>query len=317
MRNDFNKPNKYIDRNFYLANNYHRLKGNVIANAEDVERFLKETNCLHDADLIGIDYRPHIRSNCNLTSFSSDGSYLILRYFVTSLSDLSVVELKFDKVWQWQIKWQINQGEALMCNITTGGKTITFSDSCGTEVAAQSMMWEIVDRPGLRLQRGGTKDAVWYTAPFLAYPNDPEAAGDLADILFEISQSVTNANIYYTRGVAMSPPDDNTAFKTDYVHSFLSEDTIFADENSSFCWYYLPTRDDLKNIIESHDVYYEQNYIFAICDDDGFAYTAEIVEWGIFNLVICSNRGDLQKTHFFNHKYHLNPYTGYGLEELA
>ena len=57
--------------------------------------------------------------------------------------------------------------------------------------------------------------------------------------------------------------------------------------------------------------------IIAIFDDTGIVFTVEMIEWGHFNMVICSPRGRLPIDGFCGGKYYVEPYSGGGMEELS
>lgn len=302
-----------MNNNFYITHSSPVIS-NRIARKEDEVRFIEETNGLHDAYLIGVDYHPHIRTNCDLTTMSSEGSYLTLRYLVTSLSDLCIVDLKFEGV----MNWKISAGEITGYSLSYHGIFIDFSDlrADGTKLTALAVYWEIVDRPGLRLQRGGTKNSVWYILPHLQCSQVSEIGEDLTKVLLEISKSVENARFYYTDGISQTNLK-NSAFTTDRLHSFRFDEVLLAGEDEAFCWYSLHSEDDICEIFSSHSDSLETlSYMVAICDDNGIAFTAELIKRQSYNLIICSNRGDLSGTSFMN-KYYLDPHTGYGLEELS
>jgi len=286
---------------------------------EDVRRLIDETNGLHDAYLLSADYRTHVRSNHRITASSCEGESLVLRYQVTSMHDLPVVELTFLGVSEWKTP----NGELLCISVSFDTDFVTFSgDSViseipPTHVTARKMYWRIVDRPGLRLQRGGTKDAVWYVIPGLWLPMH-ENSEDYTQIIEELASAVENAELYHTDYRVQSLPCDDAAFTTDHIHSFRSEETVYAGDTTAFCWYPLPNREALKKAVETldHGTLRNGNMI-AVCDGDGVVFTVELIESGSFNMVICSRRGEIPKNSFCRGKYHTEPYSGGGMEELS
>jgi len=286
---------------------------------EDVRRLIDETNDMHDAYLLSIHYRTHVRANHHVTASYCEGESLVLRYLVTSLLDLPIVELTFLGVSEWKAP------DGVLFGIQTSFDTsfVTFfadsetPENAPTRVISRKMYWRIVDRPGLHLQRGGTRDAVWYVIPGLWLPMN-ENLEDYTQIVEELASTVEGAKLYHTDYRVQPLPCDDAAFTTDHIHSFRSEETVFAGEGSVFCWYELQGREDLKKCIETldHGTSLNGNMI-AVCDDDGVVFTVELIESGYFNMVICSSRGILQ-THFFGGgKYHAEPYSGGGREELS
>jgi len=179
------------------------------------------------------------------------------------------------------------------------------------------MYWRIIDRPGLRLQRGGTKNAVWYVIPGLGLPTH-ENSEEYTQIIKELASAVESAKLYHTDCHEKSLPCDDAAFTTDHVHSFRSEDTVYAEEGKVFCWYELHDRENLEKAIETldHGTPLNGNMI-AVCDVGGIVFTVEMIEAEYFNMVICSRRGNLQEYSFCNGKYLVWPYSGGGMEEMS
>jgi len=70
---------------------------------EDVHRFRNETNDMHDACLLSVEYHTHVRANHNSVTRSCEGESLVLRYQVTSLLDLPIVELTFLNISEWKV----------------------------------------------------------------------------------------------------------------------------------------------------------------------------------------------------------------------
>ena len=286
---------------------------------EDVRRLIDETNDMHDAYLLSIHYRTHVRANHHVTASYCEGESLVLRYLVTSLLDLPIVELTFLGVSEWKAP------DGVLFGIQTSFDTsfVTFfadsetPENAPTRVISRKMYWRIVDRPGLHLQRGGTRDAVWYVIPGLWLPMN-ENLEDYTQIVEELASTVEGAKLYHTNYRVQSLPCDDAAFTTDHIHSFRSEETVFAGEGSVFCWYELQGREDLKKCIETldHGTSLNGNMI-AICDGESIVFTVELIESGSFNMVICSRRGKIQKNIFCSGKYHTEPYSGGGREELS
>lgn len=282
---------------------------------EDVRRFLDETNGMHDAYLLSADYRTHVRANHHTVVCSTVGESLVLRYQVTSLCDLPIVELTFLDISEWNTP-----------NTELFGLTVSFDGSCvtcfggvtyetaSTRVKARKLYWRIVDRPNL--QRGGTKDAVWYVIPGLWLPMN-ERLEDYTRIVEELAETVPHAKLYYTEASRFLPCDD-AAFTTDHIHSFRSPSTVHTMDGTAFCWYALPDRDALKDAVSrlDHGNPLSGNMI-ALCDDDGTVFTVELIERGYFNMVICSRRGRIPRDSFCGGKFYTEPYSGGGMEELS
>ena len=66
-----------------------------LSTPEDFKEFLSQTNGMHDAYLLSADYRAHVRANPFEVVASAEGESLVLRYQVTSMLDLPIVELTF------------------------------------------------------------------------------------------------------------------------------------------------------------------------------------------------------------------------------
>ena len=73
-----------------------------LSTPEDVKEFLSQTNGMHDAYLLSADYRAHVRANPFEVVASAEGESLVLRYQVTSMLDLPIVELTFLNVAEWK-----------------------------------------------------------------------------------------------------------------------------------------------------------------------------------------------------------------------
>ena len=169
------------------------------------------------------------------------------------------------------------------------------------------MYWRIVDRPGDHLQRGGTEDAVWYVIPGLWLPFE-----GYAQIIEELAATVPGAKLYHT-GSPKPLPCDDAAFTTDHIHSFRAEEATYAENGKAFCWYELSDNESLKEAVSMLD----DGMIISIFDNNGVVFTVEMFEWGSFNMVICSRRGIIPRDGFCRGKYHAEPYSGGGMEELS
>jgi hypothetical protein len=277
-----------------------------VETSEDVSRLINETNGMHDAYLLSADYRAYVRANNHAVVASTEGESLVLRYQVTSLPDLPVVELTFLNV----AEWKVPSSELFSISVSFDAPFVTFFDGNTPEnatfrVKARKLYWRIVDRPNL--QRGGTKDAVWYVIPGLWLPLE-----GYAPIIEELAATVPNAKIYHTDSPKPLPCGD-AAFTTDHIHSFRSEEATYTEDGKAFCWYALKDGEALKEAVSMLD----DGKIIAIFDDTGIVFTVEMIEWGHFNMVICSPRGRLPIDGFCGGKYYVEPYSGGGMEELS
>lgn len=279
-----------------------------LSTPEDVKEFLSQTNGMHDAYLLSADYRAHVRANPFEVVASAEGESLVLRYQVTSMLDLPIVELTFLNVTEWKAP----NGELFGSMISFEEPFVTFYDgntpeNAATCVKARRLFWRIIDRPGNHLQRGGTEDAVWYVIPGLWLPFER-----YAQIIEELAAIVPNAKLYHT-GKPKPIPCTDAAFTTDHVNSFRSEKATYAEDGKAFCWYELSDSKALKEAVSRLD----DDKIIAIFDDTGIVFTVEMIEWGSFNMVICSRRGYLAADGFCGGKYYVEPYSGGGMEELS
>ena len=292
---------------------------NPIETPEDVHRFRNETNDMHDACLLSVEYHTHVRANHDSVTKCCEGESLVLRYQVTSIHDLPIVELSFLGVSEWKVPDE----DLFGIRVSFAPPYITFFANSETieyapvRVIARKMYWRILDRPGLRLQRGGTIDAVWYVIPGLCLPIH-EDLEEYTQIIEELASTVEDAKLYHTDYQVKSLPCSDAAFTTDHIHSFRSEETVYAGEGTGFCWYELHDRESLKKAVKAldHGTPLNGNMI-AVCDNDGIVFTVEMIEAGDFNMVICSRRGNLQKDGFCGGKYYTEPYSGGGMEELS
>jgi hypothetical protein len=277
-----------------------------VETSEDVSRLINETNDMHDAYLLSADYRAYVRANNHTVVASTEGESLVLRYQVTSLPDLPVVELTFLNV----AEWKVPSSELFSVSVSFDTPFVTFYDGNTPEnatfrVKARKLYWRIVDRPNL--QRGGTKDAVWYVIPGLWLPLE-----GYAPIIEELATTAPGAKLYHT-GSPKPLPCGDAAFTTDHIHSFRSEEATYTEDGKAFCWYELSDSESLKEAVSMLD----DGKIIAIFDDTGIVFTVEMIEWGHFNMVICSPRGRLPIDGFCGGKYYVEPYSGGGMEELS
>ncbi len=295
-----------------------------IETSEDFQRFLDETNGMHDAYLLSAEYHAHVRANHHTVVLYGEGESLILRYQVTSASDLPIVELTFLDVSEWNAPSGDLFGLSVsfhhpLITVLDGSITLLSDDNIADNVmrvTARKMYWRIVSRPGLNLQRGGTKDAVWYVIPNLWLPMNQNLE-DYTQIIEELAATVPNAKLYY---MDSSQPFSFTEadFITDHIHSFRSEKTVYAEDGKAFCFHELRDREALKEAVSrlDHGTLQRGNMI-AICDDKDVVFTVELIEKGCFNMVICSHRGKLNRFSFCGDKFHTEPYSGGGMDELS
>jgi len=279
-----------------------------LSTPEDFKEFLSQTNGMHDAYLLSADYRAHVRANPFEVVASAEGESLVLRYQVTSMLDLPIVELTFLNV----AEWKAPNGELFGSMISFEEPFVIFYDgntpeNAATCVKARRLFWRIIDRPGNHLQRGGTEDAVWYVIPGLRLPLEC-----YAQIIEELAAIVPNAKLYHT-GKPKPIPCTDAAFTTDHVNSFRSEESTYAEDGKAFCWYELSDSKALKEAVSMLD----DDKIIAIFDDTDIVFTVELIERGSFNMVICSRRGRIPRDSFCDGKFHTEPYSGGGMEELS
>lgn len=295
-----------------------------IETPENFQRFLDETNGMHDAYLLSSEYHTHVRATHGTVVSSTEGESLVLRYQVTSMTDLSIVELCFLGV----SKWNAPIGDLFELSVSFHHPFITVIDGPITllsednisdnvmRVTARKMYWRIVSRPGLNLQRGGTKDAVWYVIPNLWLPMNQNLE-DYTQIIEELAATVPNAKLYHMNSSQTHPCTEGD-FITDRIHSFRSDKTVYAEEGKAFCWNKLSNHESLKEAVSrlDHGTLQSGNMI-AICDDKDVVFTVELIEKGCFNMVICSRKGKLNQFSFCGGKFYTEPYSGGGMDELS
>ena len=279
-----------------------------LSTPEDFKEFLSQTNGMHDAYLLSADYRAHVRANPFEVVASAEGESLVLRYQVTSMLDLPIVELTFLNV----AEWKAPNGELFGSMISFEEPFVIFYDgntpkNAATCVKARRLFWRIIDRPGNHLQRGDTEDAVWYVIPGLWLPFER-----YAQIIEELAAIVPNAKLYHT-GKPKPIPCTDAAFTTDHVNSFRSEKATYAEDGKAFCWYELSDSESLKEAVSRLD----DDKIIAVFDDTDIVFTVEMIERGFFNMVICARRGRIPRDSFCDGKFHTEPYSGGGMEELS
>ncbi len=293
-----------------------------IKTSEDFSRFLDETNGMHDAYLLSADLRTHVRANRHTVVSSTEGESLVLLYQVTSMSDLSIVELTFLGVSEWNTPIGDLFGlsasfHSPFISVIDGPVTLLSEDNIPENVmrvTAREMYWRIVSRPNL--QRGGTEDAVWYVIPGLWLPMNQNLE-DYTQIIEELASTVPNVKLYHT-GSSKHLPCDDADYTTDHIHSFRSEEAVYAEDGKVFCFYELSNGEALKKAVSRLDHGNLQNgNMIAICDDEGVIFTVELIEKGSFNMVICSRRGELNQFSFCGGKFHIEPYSGGGMDELS
>lgn len=290
-----------------------------IETMEDFNHFLDETNGMHDAYLLSSEYRTHVRANHDTVFCYGEGESLVLRYMVTSMFDLSIVELTFLDVSKWIIPNEELFGLSVSFNtqyVTVLDGPVTLISENGvpdniTHVTARKMYWRITDRPGLNLQRGGTKDAFWYVIPNLWLPMN-ERLEDYTRIVEELAETATNAKLYHT-DLSQIIPCCDADFTTEQIYSFCSDKPVFAEEGKAFYWHELKDREALKNAISRLD----HGNMIAICDNEGMVFTVELIERGYFNMVICGHRGRIPICSFCHGKFYAEPYSGGGMDELS
>lgn len=125
----------------------------AITNQQDIERFIDETNGLHDGYIIGVEYRNEgISSVPGGHSFDPTRTSLRLRVLVTSMWD-AVVELLFENIQQWQIRDEQWDMTDISLSVDEKG-WITWADDYstapeirvkGSYVVARSMKWRIME----------------------------------------------------------------------------------------------------------------------------------------------------------------------------
>ena len=116
-----------------------------------IEYFLEQTNGLHDAYLIGVEYAHMGISGGNPCYIDPDRAELRLRYLVTSMYD-QPVELVFTSPLQWQLRDQGFDITDTAVSFTDKGFVIWADDNStapevresGSYVIAKAMKWRFL-----------------------------------------------------------------------------------------------------------------------------------------------------------------------------
>ena len=119
----------------------------TIHSQSDIDLFLDNTNSLHDAYLIGVDYVHNGHTCGNPHDIDPDKAELRLRWLVTSIYD-NTVELVFTAPLQWQLKDQGFDITDTAVSFTDKGFVLWTDDPDFREsdsyVIAQAMKWRFL-----------------------------------------------------------------------------------------------------------------------------------------------------------------------------
>ena len=127
------------------------LSFHPVQTQSQIDYFLEQTNGLHDAYLIGVEYAHKGISGGNPCYIDPDKAELRLRWLVTSMYD-QTVELVFTAPLQWQIRDQGYDITDTAVSFTDKGFVLWADDlstapedrESGSYVIAQAMKWRFL-----------------------------------------------------------------------------------------------------------------------------------------------------------------------------
>jgi len=312
---------------------YHALR-----TPDDVERFRQIFNGLHDAYVIGFTCDRPIRSNCNSTHACWDADTLTIRVQVTSMRELPVIDLTFHSVRNHNLPCGFSEMFGFSFHfVPDSGKIIWTSEPayepgkftpaemrCFYYIEAARAGWQLIDLPGLRLNRGGSPEGHWYILPEVGLPMGEwlERFADGVEILSESYRNEIYAVCDLVRGYdewidSLYPPE-NVSFTTDTLPSFRSEEASIREDGKPYEWYRIHTREELRNALAYSSA---DGFFIAIRDGEGLMFTLEHIEKNGFNLAIHDYRDRIHDERLYR-PFHdtldnLYPYSGNGWEELS
>lgn len=183
---------------------------------DDVERFRQMFNGLHDAYVIGFTCERPIRSNCNSTHSCWGADTVTLRVQVTSMRELPVVELTFHNVYDHNLPCGFSEMFGFSFHFTPDAAEILWTSEPAYEpgkftaeemrnkyiIKAERAGWQMIDLPGLRLNRGGSSEGYWYIMPEVGLPMGEwlERFADGVEILSESYEKEIYAVCDFVRG---------------------------------------------------------------------------------------------------------------------
>ena len=306
--------------------------------SEEVERFREMFNGLHDAYVIGFTCSRPIRTNCYSTSSCWAADTVTIRVQVTSMPEIPVVELTFHNVRDHNLPCGFSDMFGFSFYFAPDKEKIIWTSEPAYEpgkftpeemrrfyyIEAARAGWQLIDLPGLRLNRGGSAEGYWYIMPEVGLPMGDwlERFADGVEIL---SESYGN-EIYvvcdlirgYDEWIDSLYPPENVSFTTDTLPSFRSEEASVREDGKPYEWYRINTREELRNALAYSS---PTGFFIAIRDGEGLMFTLEHIEMNEFNLAIHDYRNQIHDERLYR-PFHdilgnIDPYSGNGWEELS
>lgn len=306
--------------------------------SEEVERFREMFNGLHDAYVIGFTCSRPIRTNCYSTSSCWAADTVTIRVQVTSMPEIPVVELTFHNVRDHNLPCGFSDMFGFSFYFAPDKEKIIWTSEPAYEpgkftpeemrrfyyIEAVHAGWQLIDLPGLRLNRGGSAEGYWYIMPEVGLPMGDwlERFADGVEIL---SESYGN-EIYvvcdlirgYDKWIDSLYPPENVSFTTDTLPSFRSEEASVREDGKPYEWYRINTREELRNALAYSS---PTGFFIAIRDGEGLMFTLEHIEMNEFNLAIHDYRNQIHDERLYR-PFHdilgnIAPYSGNGWEELS
>ncbi|MBQ7929655.1 MAG: hypothetical protein IJ334_01360 [Clostridia bacterium] len=306
--------------------------------SEEVERFREMFNGLHDAYVIGFTCSRPIRTNCYSTSSCWAADTVTIRVQVTSMPEIPVVELTFHNVRDHNLPCGFSDMFGFSFYFAPDKEKIIWTSEPAYEpgkftpeemrrfyyIEAARAGWQLIDLPGIRLNRGGSAEGYWYIMPEVGLPMGDwlERFADGVEIL---SESYGN-EIYvvcdlirgYDEWIDSLYPPENVSFTTDTLPSFRSEEASVREDGKPYEWYRINTREELRNALAYSS---PTGFFIAIRDGEGLMFTLEHIEMNEFNLAIHDYRNQIHDERLYR-PFHdilgnIDPYSGNGWEELS
>ena len=305
--------------------------------SEDVERFREMFNGLHDAYVVGFTCDRPIRTNCNSTSSCWDADTLTVRVQVTSMREIPVVELTFHNVRNHNLPCGFSEMFGFSFHFAPDREEIVWTNEPAYEpgkftpeemrrfyyIEAARAGWQLIDLPGLRLNRGGSSEGYWYIMPEVGLPMGDwlERFTDGVEILADGNEIYVVCDLMREEcdpSISILYPPENVCFTTDTLPSFRSEQASVREDGKPYEWYRISTREELRNALAYSS---PTGFYIAVRDEEGLTFTLEHIEKDGFNLVIHDYRGRIHDERLYR-PFHdildnIYPYSGNGWEELS
>lgn len=304
---------------------------------EDVEHFRELFNGLHDAHVTGFTCSRPIRTNCRSTSSYWGADTVTIRVQVTSMRELPVVELTFHNVRDHNLPCGFSEMFGFSFWFSPDSEDIIWTTEPAYEpgkftpeemrryyyIEAERAGWQLIDLPGLRLNRGGSTEGYWYIMPEVGLP-----AGDWLERFADGVIILADGNEVYAvcelvreecdPSINVLYPPENAAFTTDTLPSFRSEQASVRSDGRPYEWYRINSREELRNALTYSSA---TGFFIAVRDGEGLTFTLEHIEKDSFNLAIHDYRDMIHEERLYRPLHdildNIYPYSGNGWEELS